>query len=133
MIKSDFLKMVKENEKSVICLDFDGVIYKNSKGFVDGTLYDEPVDEALESLKTLYQKGFQIILHSCKCNPERPLVNGLNGKELIRNWLKKYDVSHTVSDIVHIKPNAVVYIDDKGLRFENWANTMNELKRYKLL
>ena len=46
MIKSDFLKMVKENEKSVICLDFDGVIYKNSKGFADGTLYDDPIEGA---------------------------------------------------------------------------------------
>ena len=81
----------------------------------------------------LYQEGFQLIIHSCKCNPERPLVGGLNGKELIRNWLKKYDVSYTVSDIVHIKPNAVVYIDDKGLRFENWSDTMNNLKRNKLL
>ncbi len=133
MIISDFLKMVKKNEKSVICLDFDGVIYKNSKGFADGTLYDKPLNGALESLKTLHKKGFQIIIHSCKCNPERPLVNGLTGKELIRNWLKKYDVSHTVSDIVHIKPNALVYIDDKGLRFENWADAMNKLEKYKLL
>ena len=125
--------MVKENEKLVICLDFDGVIYKNSKGFHDGTLYDNPIDGAITSLKSLHEKGFRIIIHSCKCNPERPLIDGMNGKQLIRNWLKKYDVSHTVSDIVHIKPNALVYIDDKGLRFQNWADALKKLEKYKLL
>ena len=133
MLKKDFLNMVKENEKLVICLDFDGVIYKNSKGFHDGTLYDEPIDGAITSLKSLHEKGFRIIIHSCKCNPERPLIDGMNGKQLIRNWLKKYDVSHTVSDIVHIKPNALVYIDDKGLRFQNWADALKKLEKYKLL
>ena len=86
MIKSDFLKMVKENEKSVICLDFDGVIYKNSKGFADGTLYDDPI-EGIRVFKFLFDNGYELIIHSCKCNPERPLVGGLNGKELIRNGL----------------------------------------------
>ena len=133
MLKKDFLNMVKENEKLVICLDFDGVIYKNSKGFHDGTLYDNPIDGAITSLKSLHEKGFRIIIHSCKCNPERPLINGMNGKQLIRNWLKKYDVSHTVSDIVHIKPNALVYIDDKGLRFQNWPDALKKLEKYKLL
>ena len=133
MLKNEFLNMVKKNEKSVICLDFDGVIYKNSKGFGDGTLYDDPIEGALESLKFLYKNDFQLIIHSCKCNPERPLVDGLNGKELIRKWLLKHNVSHTISDIVHVKPNALIYIDDKGIRFENWSQTINHLKELKLI
>ena len=133
MLKKDFLNMVKENEKLVICLDFDGVIYKNSKGFHDGTLYDDPIDGAIESIKSLHEEGFRIIIHSCKCNPERPLINGMSGKELIRKWLKKYKISYAVEQIVHIKPNALAYVDDKGIRFENWSNTLKELNKLKII
>ena len=56
MKKSDFLDMVKDTEKNQLGLDFDGVIYKNSKGFHDGTMYDGPIDGATESLKHLNYK-----------------------------------------------------------------------------
>ena len=39
----DFLDMLKDTEKSHLGLDFDGGIHKNSKGFHDGTIYDEPL------------------------------------------------------------------------------------------
>ena len=34
-----------------IAIDFDGVIHKNSKGYYDGTIYDEPVEGSLEAIK----------------------------------------------------------------------------------
>ena len=52
---NDFLDMVKDTEKSQLGLDFDGVIHKNSKGFHDGTIYDEPLEGAVEGVK--YLKG----------------------------------------------------------------------------
>ena len=79
----------------------------------------------------LFDNGYELIIHSCKCNPERPLVGGLNGKGSIRKWLIKHNISHAIVDIVHVKPNALIYIDDKGIRFENWSNTIDQLKKLK--
>ena len=41
------------DELTNIGIDFDGVIHKNSKGFFDGTVYDEPIKGSLEALKRI--------------------------------------------------------------------------------
>ncbi len=82
--------MVKYTENKQIGLDFDGVIYKNSKGFHNGTLYDEPIDGAIESIRYLNEiLGYDLVIYSCKANPERPLIDGKNGIELVWKWLEK--------------------------------------------
>ena len=45
-----------------------------------------------------YEK-YNVIIYSSKCLPDRPLINGLNGKELIIKWLQKYDVLKYVKDL----------------------------------
>ena len=114
---NDFLDMVKDTEKSQLGLDFDGVIHKNSKGFHDGTIYDEPLEGAIEGVKYLND---DLVIYSCKANPNRPLVNGKNGIELVWEWLDKHGIRQNIKDVTYIKPNAVAYIDDKGIRFESW-------------
>ena len=48
---------IRENsfpdELTNIGVDFDGVIHKNSKGFFDGTIYDEPLEGTRDSLERL--------------------------------------------------------------------------------
>ena len=47
-----------------IAVDFDGVIHRYSKGWHDGTIYDEPVEGAREALEGLVDKGHMIIVYS---------------------------------------------------------------------
>tara|TARA_Y100001963_G_C6774789_1_gene446798 strand:- start:1435 stop:1830 length:396 start_codon:yes stop_codon:yes gene_type:complete len=130
MKKSDFLDMVKDTEKNQLGLDFDGVIYKNSKGFHDGTMYDEPLDGAIESIKHLNEiLGYDLVIYTCKANPERPLVNDKTGIELVWEWLEKYGVKNNIKDVTYIKPNAVAYIDDKGITFDNWSDCIRQIER----
>ena len=47
--------------------------------------------------------------------------------ELIEEWLEKHDMLKFVDKIVWGKPNAKYYIDDKGIRFINWKDTLKEI------
>ena len=121
-LKSYNIKQENENNQQ-IAIDFDGVIHTNSKGYHDGTVYDPPSFGTEEALKQLSQK-YKIVIFTCKVKPDRPLVNGKSGKELIEEWLSKYNLLHYIHDITCEKPRASVYIDDKGYRFKNWENTL---------
>jgi len=107
-----------------ISIDFDGVIHKNSKGFYDGTIYDEPIPGSYKALESISKK-YNIIVCTCKAKPDRGLVNGKTGIEMVWEWLRKYDMDQFVTKVTAEKPRAVVYIDDKGTRFENWSDTIN--------
>ncbi len=113
-----------------IAIDFDGVIH-NFKGYGDGTCYGEPIKGALDAIKQLSEK-YNIIIFSSKCLPDRPLVNGLTGKQLIVDWFKKYDILKYIRDITHFKPRASIYIDDKALRFTSWEDIIFQLSNLKI-
>ena len=123
----EWSNQTKKDEVGVIAMDFDNVIHNNPLGFHDGTCYGEPIDGVIESIKKI-SKAFRIVIYSYKGHPDRPLINGKNGIELVWDWLKKYEIDSYIEDIVWGKPNALVYIDDKGYRFENWKDTMKFLE-----
>ena len=124
----EFDKEQHEKNTKQLAIDFDGVIHKSSKSFHDGTIYDDPVNGVEEALKRL-SKDYILIIYNCKANPDRPLVNGKTGIELIWEWLDKYNLSQYINEITYGKPNAKYYIDDKGIRFINWNMTLEVLRR----
>lgn len=109
-----------------IGVDFDGVIHKNSKGYHDGTVYDEPVEGVREALQKLSEK-YTVIIYTAKARKDRGLVNGMSGTQMIWEWLKKHDLNQYVSKVTAEKPRAVAYIDDKGIRFDNWDNVLSQI------
>ena len=119
-------KLQEYNTDQVIAIDFDGVIHKNLKGYYDGTVYDEPVEGALKAIKYLSSK-YKIILYTFKGHPDRPIIDGKDGIQQTWEWLKKYGIDIHIEDIVWGKPNAKIYIDDKGYRFEDWNTTLQYL------
>ena len=124
---NDYNSVVSKDQALNLGIDFDGVIHDDSKGFHDGTIYGEPIPGALDALKTL-SKHFRIIIFTAKAKPDRPLINGMSGSELVEEWLLKYDVLKHVAEITSEKPRALLYIDDKGYRFENWKSTLSFIK-----
>ena len=112
-----------ESEKNNIAIDFDGVIHNFDKGYHDGTCYGDPIEGSLDALKKL-SKTYNIIIFTAKAKPNRPLVNGKTGTELVSEWLEKHGVLDCVNEITSEKPRAILYIDDNAYRFENWIDTI---------
>ena len=125
MNKSDFIKYVSTSEKT-IALDFDGVIHNDIKGFHDGTIYGTPIEGTKDALIEL-SKSYKLVIYSCKSNPNRPLINNKTGTELIWEWFEQWDMKQYISDVVINKPNALLYIDDRGLKFESWNQIMRQI------
>jgi hypothetical protein len=117
--------MFEEEFKKNLAIDFDGVIHKNSLGFYDGTIYDEPVQGALDAVRLLSEK-FHIIIFTAKAKEDRPLVNGKTGSTLVWQWLSKHGISQYVKEVTAEKPRAVAYIDDKAIHFTNWYEVLHE-------
>lgn len=107
------------DELKNIAVDFDGVIHKNSKGYYDGTIYDEPIEGARSSLQKLSEK-YDVVIFTAKAKPDRGLVNGKTGTQLVWEWLEKHDMDKFVTKVTSEKPRAVQYIDDKGIQFNSW-------------
>jgi phosphoheptose isomerase len=108
-----------KDELKNIAIDFDGVIHKNSKGFHDGTIYDEPIEGSRESLERL-SKDYDIVIFTAKAKPDRGLVNGKTGTQLVWEWLEENDMAQFITKVTAEKPRAVQYIDDKGIQFTSW-------------
>lgn len=106
--------------KDVLAIDFDGVIhdYKNP---VDGKSMGPPFDESLKAMLTLRKKGYKIIVHTVKAKTPA-------GRKAVTDWLKYYKIPY--HDVTAIKPNAVVYVDDRALRHTDWASTLEAISGY---
>tara|TARA_R110001592_G_C13176065_1_gene750337 strand:+ start:79 stop:1065 length:987 start_codon:yes stop_codon:yes gene_type:complete len=113
-----------------IGIDFDGVIHKCSKGFYDGTIYDKPIEGSFEALADL-SKNYTIIIYTCKAKPDRGLVNGKNGAQLVWDWLEKHNMSQFISKVTAEKPRAVFYIDDKAINFSSWEKCFKDISEYR--
>jgi len=114
------------DEKVNIGVDFDGVIHKCSKGFFNGTIYDDPIDGSREALKQLSENNV-VIIYTCKAKPDRGLVDGKTGTELVWDWLKKHNMAQYVSKVTAEKPRAKFYIDDKAIEFKSWSQALKRI------
>lgn len=111
--------------KKSICFDFDGVIhsYKSGwKGF--DCIPDEPVDGIKEFIEKLKNYGYRIVV----CTSRGSSVYGIKAVE---EYLKKFDIPF--DEISIVKPPAIVYIDDRGMKFdpENYEKMFQEIINFK--
>jgi phosphoglycolate phosphatase-like HAD superfamily hydrolase len=95
-----------------LALDFDGVIHRYSRGYQDGSIYDEPIEGTKEALEKLSRQYRLVIFTARDITP-------------IIQWLAKYGLEEFIDEITNQKPHAIAYIDDRGVRFTNWKDITN--------
>jgi hypothetical protein len=104
-----------ENIRNRICVDFDETICSNS-GHPDYNIL-EPKKGAREALESMQIMGKFVIIYTSR---------GRKHFWEVMNWLERYQIPFGCLDMEN-KPLAQTYIDDKGLRFHSWYQTMHDL------
>jgi hypothetical protein len=118
-----------------VAVDFDGVIHAYSRGWQDGTIYDEPVPGAFNALRSLMETC-AVMIHTTRepasvarwikaqsgiemswCADENDTGEFWNGRDSIL--------------VTRRKLPAVAYIDDRGIRFTSWDQALTALAEYE--
>lgn len=113
--------------KLTVCIDFDGVIHTYSKGWQDGSIYDDVVPGFFEWVIEA-QKTFRLIVYSSRSGTQE-------GIEAMKAWmdeqwqkwvLANIDTASTSMPLLEyssVKPAAFVTIDDRGICFKgDWSS-----------
>jgi hypothetical protein len=128
--------MIKKESKPSICVDFDGVIHGYTKGYLDGTLYDQAIEGSHEFLIRLRNR-YKVIICSARMNPnDNPNLDfeieefshehflyAQEKKEMLKNWFKLNGFEQNIHYdlITPFKPSAKFYIDDRAVTFKKWS------------
>ena len=88
------------------------------------TFLDE--EHPLYNGKKFVFEDYDVVIFTAKAKPDRGLINGKTGTQLVWEWLKKHDMDKFVTKVTAEKPRAVRYIDDKGVRFTSWSEYWKE-------
>lgn len=99
-----------KSQLPIIAVDFDGPLCDQA----------EIVHQAAESLAYLVDKGFRVVIHTQRAKSP-------SGASYVAQFLDERDIPY--HEITAIKPNAVLFIDDRALRFDSWAQALADIER----
>lgn len=110
----------------IICLDFDGVIHNYRYGYTPFP-NDSPVEGALDFVNWLIEKGYNVTICSARFRSEEDITN-------VKKWLIKHSFPIQKLTLTISKPPALLFIDDRGYRFQgpnSWKNIKNMFEAIK--
>lgn len=102
-------------------IDFDGTLCKKQP-YGDGTIWQEPNEGAAEAMKLLKKEGYRLVVFTVRLSPNMKGIVEIK-KDRICNWLNKYGIPY--DEVTNNKPSAVAYVDDRAIRFTDWADITN--------
>ena len=119
MTAISFEKALGSTYKKTIAVDLDGVLDNYTK--YDANNIPEIKQGAREFIQELHKSGYNLILFTNR----KPLSAS---KWLIENNLDKY-----FSDVTNVKPMAVIYIDDRAVKFDgDYNKTLSDIKNFNV-
>jgi trehalose-6-phosphatase len=99
----------------VIAVDFDGVLHD---AVYTPPKMGPPKHNAKEAMQELIDRGYRVVVFTSRAATPK-------GVEAVRDWLDYYDILY--HGVTAVKIPAVVYIDDRAIRFTTWPDTMTQL------
>lgn len=76
---------------------------------------------AKEALAELVAAGYTVILHTARSEADR---------DVTKTWLAKHGIEHVThyEYLICGKPSAILYVDDRGHRFDGWPGVFAALE-----
>jgi hypothetical protein len=117
---------IQKAERS-IALDFDGVIHGYSRGWHTKDIYDPPMVGAHNALKAL-SAAYGVFILSARpaaeilrwCRKQFPDLRFTLIGPKVSYWDRR-----GVIGVTNRKLPALAYVDDRAIRFTNWADVQN--------
>jgi hypothetical protein len=115
--------------RGVMCLDFDGTLFKWGELHAD----TPPLPGAVEFAQEAKRQGWTIVIFTSRMSPTWWLAEGWNLKDslntqltAVKERLERHGIPY--DRITCEKVPASFYIDDKAIRFEdNWAELREKI------
>lgn len=108
--------------KYTVAVDCDGVLHSYTSGWCGAdSLPDPPVPGAIEWLNEIHEK-FKVVVHTTR--GDQP-----GGNEAVMAYLRKHGYTGPELEVTSHKIPALIYIDDRGWRFEGSFPSADEIHR----
>jgi|SRR5258705_12625488 len=116
-----------------IAVDFDGVLHRYSQGWRDGSIYDVPMEGALDGVRQLQEQYAVFVLTSRE--PEDVALKliewGLPAVSDRSPWPNFWEARDLIL-VTNRKLPALAYLDDRAVRFVDWESVPRHLENLEL-
>lgn len=110
-----------------IAVDFDGVIHSYENGWQDGSIYGTEIRGAFQSLRLLMEQDAVFIHTSREPSQVAAWLDTVGGFDCTTRCDGTFWNLRGVLLVTDRKLPASAYIDDRGVRFHTWDNTLTVL------
>ncbi len=122
-----FPPATKTARRSTVCVDFDGVLHSYTSPWSGADVIpDPPVEGALAFLAAAVER-FDVAVFSARSHQQ-------GGVGAMRAWMMAHGLARDVVARLKFpseKPQAIVYIDDRGWRFDGSFPSLDDIASFR--